>query len=146
MRTVLDAQEERIKTIVGGDDGSVSDKTIQIFCEYLKAHLKLPCEVTGIEDFRWEEPYVLGGWSKREYEQLKKTQPSFRDRYQLLAIKTDRLSEWALAAGQDLTAHVHRVGDDKEFYLGLSELRATDKKSTNYQLLDDYAVWFVNSR
>ena len=48
--------------------------------------------------------------------------------------------------GQDLAAHVRRQSDDKEFYLGLAEIEAVDKKSMNYQLIDDYAVWFVNNR
>jgi hypothetical protein len=43
-------------------------------------------------------------------------------------------------------AHVKRIKDGKEFVLGLAELKATDKKSANHQLLDDYAVWFVNNR
>lgn len=42
MRTVLDAQEERIKAIVGGDEVAVSDKTLRIFCEHLRTHLKSP--------------------------------------------------------------------------------------------------------
>jgi len=28
----------------------------------------------------------------------------------------------------------------------LSVLKATDKKSDNYRLLDDYGVWFMNNR
>jgi len=28
----------------------------------------------------------------------------------------------------------------------LAELRVTDRKSPNFQLLDDYAVWLVNNR
>ena len=29
---------------------------------------------------------------------------------------------------------------------GIAEIKAVDKKSVNYQLLDDYTVWFVNNR
>ncbi len=47
---------------------------------------------------------------------------------------------------EDIVAHVRRKGDGKEFDLGLAELRATDKKSSNFQLIDDYAVWLVNNR
>jgi hypothetical protein len=48
--------------------------------------------------------------------------------------------------GEDLAAHVRRKPDGKEFYLGLAELKAVTRKSKNYQLLHDYAVWFVNNR
>ena len=46
----------------------------------------------------------------------------------------------------DIAACVRRNSDGKEFVLGLAELKATDRKSRNYQLLDDYAVWFANNR
>ncbi len=120
-------------------------QAVEAFCEYLKAHLELPCEVTGIEDFRWEEGYVVGGWSQKKYERLKKTQPSYRDRFELLGIEPGVFSEWMLV-DDDIAAHVRRISDGREFYLGLSELKATDRNSPNHQLLGDYSSWFVNSR
>ena len=42
--------------------------------------------------------------------------------------------------------YVKRLSDKKQFLLPLATLEATQKKSHNYQLLDDYAVWFVNWR
>ena len=47
---------------------------------------------------------------------------------------------------EDIVAHVRRKSDGKEFDLGLAELQVTDKKSRNFQLIDDYAVWLVNNR
>ena len=47
---------------------------------------------------------------------------------------------------EDIAAHVRRTSDGKRFVLGLSVLKATDKKSDNYRLLDDYGVWFMNNR
>jgi hypothetical protein len=45
-----------------------------------------------------------------------------------------------------VAGHVRRKSDGKEFHLGLAEIEAVDKKSKNYQLLNDYAVWFANNR
>jgi hypothetical protein len=146
MTKVQDTQDERIRAILGDDEGIDRNAAAERFYDHLKAHLQLPAEVKGSEDFRWEEPYVFGARSKQEYQQLKKTQPSYRDRYQLLGIERGVVSEWMLYAGEDIAARVRRVGDGKEFCLGLGELEATDKKSPNHQLLDDYAVWFVNNR
>ena len=84
--------------------------------------------------------------SRQEYEKLKKTQPSHRDRYDLLDISLDAESEWMMYYDEDVGAIVQRKSDGQEFCLGLSEIEATDKKSRNYELLDDYSVWFVNSR
>jgi len=54
-----DAQDKRIAAILGEIEDLNFDETIDIFCEYLKTNLSLPCKVTGIEDFRWEEIYVF---------------------------------------------------------------------------------------
>jgi len=141
----FDASFARIEAILG-DDELGFDQAIEKIFDYLKAHLQLPVEVTGIEDFQWEEPYVFGGWSTGEYKRLKKSQPSFEDRYQLLDVKLGHISEWMMFRGKDIGAIVQRISDGKRFILGLCELQVIDKSSSNYQLLDDYAVWFANSR
>ena len=43
-----------------------------------------------------------------------------------------------------ILVNVKRVSDKRKFVIPLAELEAGDKKSKNYQLLDDYSVWFVN--
>ena len=140
-----DIQESRIRAVLGDDD-EVSKEAVKRFCEHLKKHLKFPFEVTGIDDFDWEEFYVVGPGEKEEYERLKKTQPSYKDRYDLLEIDLETDSEWMLFGGEDIAVLVRRKSDGRQFNLGLAELKATDRKSNNYQLLDDYAVWFVNNR
>jgi hypothetical protein len=45
-----------------------------------------------------------------------------------------------------LAVKVKRVSDSKRFMLPLAHLKAREKPSNNDQLLDDYAVWFVNWR
>ena len=141
-----DVQDEGIAAILGSFEDLDFDETIDPFYEYLKANLSLPCEVTGIEDFRQEEIYVFGPGDKEEYEQLKKTQPSYTDRYELFEIVRHAESPWAMCYEEDVSACVRRICDGKKFLLGLSELKATDKKTKIYQFLDDYSVWFVNNR
>ena len=142
----FDKQEKRIMAILGTKKLDVTRATLKRYLKYLKRHVEFPCQLTGIEDFDWEESYVFGPGSQREYDQLRKTQPSFRDRYTLLALCRDAESEWMLFPGEDIAAQVRRLSDGKGFWLGLAELKATDRKSQNYQLLDDYSVWFVNNR
>ena len=141
-----DAQEKRITAILGETEELDFDEAVKVFYKYLKSHLQLPCKVTGIEDFRWEEIYVFGPGDQKEYGHLKKTQPSYTDQYEFLGIDCEAGSGWMLCWGEDIGADVRRISDGKKFLLGLSELKAIDKKSKNYQLLDDYAVWFVNNR
>jgi hypothetical protein len=143
--TARNDRDRRIQAILGDKDITVEEGVEALF-EHLKANLTLPCEVTGVEDFRWEEPYVLGGWDEEEYERLKKTQPSYRDGFELLSIEMGVCSEWMLFGPEDIAAHVRRISDGKKFILGLAELKATPKKSRNSQLIDDYGYWFVNNR
>ena len=142
----MDAQDARIAAIVGDDEESTFDEGVGKFYAFLKRSLQLPCHVTGIEDFRWEEFYVIGPGDPKEHERLRQTQPSYRDTFELLAIEQDVFSEWMMFHDEDIAAHVRRKADGKEFHLGLAEIEAVDKKSRNYRLLHDFAVWFVNSR
>jgi hypothetical protein len=144
--TDRDKQDERIQAIVGDDDQITFEDGVERFYEHLKAKLKLPCDVTGTEDFRWEERYVFGPGDRNEYARLKKSRPSYRDVYELLAIERHGVSEWMMFSGDDLAAHVRRKSDSKEFMLGLAELKAVDQKSANCQLLNDFAVYLVNYR
>ena len=135
---------DRMDAIIGNLEASI-EETQATLLGYLNANLALPCEVTGSENFAWEEGYVVGGRVPKEYRRLKQVQPSYTDTYQLLEISLSSASEWMLF-DDDLVAHVRRVSDGKEFLLGLSELEATDAASKNYELLQDYAAWFVNSQ
>jgi len=142
----MDAQWKRIEAVVGNDEARTFEDRVGVYYEHLLRSLKLPCEVTGIEDFRWEEPYVLGAGSRAEYERLRKDRPSYQDKYDLLAIERGIVSEWMLFHGDDIGAHVRRKSDGKEFWLGLAELKAVGRKSPAAQMLHDFAVFFVNSR
>lgn len=142
----MDKQFQRIDAIVGDNAERDFAEALNMFYTHLRQHLVLPCDVTGTEDFRWEERYVLGPGDPKEYARLKKNQPSYKDHYELLKIEQDVVSEWMLFAGDDIAAHVKRKSDGKKFVLGLAELSAVDKSSSNYRHLNDYAVFLVNYR
>jgi hypothetical protein len=140
----IDKQFERIDQIIGnGKDVRFRDAIVR-FYEHLQNTLQLPCEVTGIEDFKWEESYIMGPGDPKKHDQLRKKQPSYQDVFDLLAIHKGLVSKWMLFPGKDLAAHVRRKSDGKEFCLGLAELKVIDKQSQNFQPLDDYALWFAN--
>lgn len=136
----VDKQDARVMTILGTKNLDVTEAKLAIYLQYLKEHLEFPVQLTGIEDFDWEEYYVLGPGSKKEYEQLKKTRPSYTDTFKLLGFE-EMIDEWT-----GILVKVERVSDRKRFTLPLADLEVTDKKAKNYELIDDYAVWFVNNR
>jgi hypothetical protein len=137
----FDPQEKRLAEIFGNKEApNVTAKTLKIFLNYLKDNIELPCHLTGIEDFSWEERYVFGYGSKAEYERLKKTRASYTDIFELLDYDEEVDPDYGILVD------VKRTSDNKKFTLPLSDLEATDKQSTNYQLLDDFSVWFVNYR
>jgi hypothetical protein len=137
----LDKQDQRIAPIFGTPDvPEVATETLEHYLDHLQQHLALPCQLTGIEDFDWEEYYVIGPGSKAEHERLRKTRPSSMDTYELLSFEED------IDPDEGILVHVCRVSNKKKFLLLLANLEATQQESPQYQLLDDYAVWFVNWR
>lgn len=137
-------QEKRIGEIVGLDkDGEVNfvnEKTLNSFYEYLVQNLTLPCEVTGSEDFPWEEYYIIGGGSKQEHNKLRKTKPSYLDTYELLKVV------YTVEGYSELMVAVKRTSDKKKFTLPLADLEVSNGNSQNARLIDDYAFWYVNWR
>ena len=137
-------QDQRIADIFGTQTvPKVTEETFAIYLDYLKQHLEVPCQLTGIESrgcFSWEESYIFGGRRPKEYAQRKKQQPSYTDTYAFLGFE----KEYDSYAGLAVTAK--RVSDGKRFVLPLAHLKATEKPSNNDQFLDDYVIWFVNGR
>lgn len=133
----MDEQDIRIEAILGEDCERTSE-TLEKYARHLKEALEFPCLLTGAEDFPWEERYVLGGGNKKEYERLKKDNPSFRDHFSLLEIPEYVPGE------EDIFVKVERVSDKKAFEVELSWLKCVDRKHPNFQTLDDYAVWHTN--
>ncbi len=133
-------QEKRIEEVFQDKTEDLSKRleTIKIYKEYLDQNLSYPIELTGIEDFNWEEFYLLGPGSQKEYEKLKKSNPSYLDTFILEKI-SEQYDEY-----DGLIVEVIRVTDKKRFQIPLSDLKSTNKRSKNYKLLDDYSVWIVN--
>ncbi|HNS45180.1 MAG TPA: calcium-binding protein [Alphaproteobacteria bacterium] len=135
-------QFDRIKQVFGtAEIPVVTGATLNTYFEYLKVHLTCPCLLTGIESigfFGWEERFEFGYGSKRDYERLRQERGSYHDHYRLKTLDAVVDEEW------DILVKVQRVPHRKQFTIPLSELQAVDKSSANYQLLNDYSVWFVN--
>ena len=70
----MDDQDERIASIFYSDEvPEVTDDALKTYLQYIKDNLDDACEITGIEDFEWEEYYFFGPGSKKEHEKLRKT-------------------------------------------------------------------------
>ena len=137
----MDEQEKRIAALLGEEEvPEVNVETLKKYLSYLEASVDRSCELTGIEDFKWEEYYLIGPGSAREHKKLRKTRPSYLDNYKIIRFEND------IEIDYGLFVKVRRVSDKKQFVLPLSDLKVMDKKHPTYQLLHDYSVWFVNWR
>ena len=137
-------QDKRLADIFGTQTvPKVTEETLALYLDYLKQHLEVPCQLTGIESlgcFAWEASYIFGRRRPKEYAQRKKQEPSYRDTYAFLSF------EDAYDPYDGLAVKVKRVADSKRLVLPFAHLKVLEKPSNNAQLLDDYAVWFVNGR
>ena len=141
--TEFDEQMERLARIFNAEKvPCVSEKTLGQYLAYLKENIILPCHLTGVEDFLWEEFYVFGPGDSDEYEELKKTQASYTDTFQLLHFEDEVDIDHGIFVKVRRIIGVNR----KQFVLELSWLKCTDETSGNDQLLDDYDTWFTNFR
>lgn len=116
----------------------MSIKTLHVYRASLEELLCLPICVTGIEDFDWEEYYALGPGDKDEYMQLKKTQPSYTDIFEMLGFEEHVDDMYGLFI------NVRRLSDKKKFILPLADLKVVEKRSEVAEIINDYSVWKVN--
>ena len=130
--------ESKIRQILGSKNIDTSLENSIKYLEYIKQNIQLPCFVTGVEEFEWEEEYTMGSGSKKEYAKLKKTQPSHTDRFTI-----NRLDDLFIEEDR-IFVEVTRLSDRQKFILPLADLESVDVISHNQQLLDDYYLWFVN--
>jgi hypothetical protein len=136
LEIIMDNKEQRIVEILG-EDSFVDSETVLRYREYLRSQLSFPIVVTGIEDFPWEERYVIGGWDPKEYEELKKINPSYTDDFELTGI--DEIDN-----RNDIFALITRIADRKEFEIGLSWLKCKNTRLRASRLLGDYSYWHAN--
>lgn len=108
------------------------------YLAYLKKNLQLPCNVTGRQYFPWEEEYVIDSGNKKEYQKLKKSQPSYTDIFEIKQFKDSVYHD------EGILVEVKRLSDHKEFVLPLVDLVTSDEDSRNNEFLDDYSTWFIN--
>jgi len=134
----FDDQENRISDILDSTNIHVNIENLKKYRTFLIQHLKGRILLNGVEDFPWEERFVFGFGSEKEYAQLRKTRPSYKDTFKLVKI---------LSADEfqgDLLVKVQRQSDRRTFKIPLSQLKCIDEASDNYTLLDDFSVWVVN--
>ena len=135
----MDSDEKRIAEALGAQEvPEVDERNLLKYRKYLLGRLDKGTVLTGREDFPWEEKYVIGPGNRAEYERLKKTNPSYKDEYKLVDISETETDE------NDLIAVVERLSDKKRFEVALSWLTTKNKKSKDFQPLDDFATWVVN--
>lgn len=121
-----------------GENRNRNQQNSSRYLNYLTSAVKYPCRLTGIEDFPWEEPYLLGGWDKDEYEKLKKENPSYTDVFELLELLEPN------SECDDIVAKIQRLTDFKIFEIGLSWLKCLNSDDVNCQLIKYYAEWHTN--
>lgn len=129
----------KILNFVNEKDIEVDNENLGKYFDYLNENLDLSDLVTGMENFRWEGYYVFGPGEQKEYEKLKKKNASYTDKYQILSLEEYDYED-------SILVNVKRISDKKKFTLPLVDLKAVDQDSNNFQLLEDFSMWFWNYR
>ena len=122
---------------------TANETTNEVFI-FLQENFDFPFEITGIEDFNWEEYYIFGSGDPEIYNELKKNQPSYKDIFNAIRVKNNIYSEWVIES-KDFLVEAQRNSDGKIFYLGLSEIKLVNQNTKNQHLLNNYMDWFFEN-
>lgn len=128
--------EEKLEEVLGTTTFKVNQTNLKKYLKYLKQNLAIPCLVTGVEEFEWEEYYTVGPGSQKEYQKLKKTQPSYTDEFNILKLDNK------LDVEHGILAVLERTTDNLKFTLPLAELEGVAEDSVDAKLLQYYGIWF----
>ena len=128
--------EEKLEEVLGTTTFKVNQTNLKKYLKYLKQNLAMPCLVTGVEEFEWEEYYTVGPGSQKEYQKLKKTQPSYTDEFNILKLDNK------LDVRDGILAVLERTTDNLKFTLPLAELEGVVEDSVDAKLLQYYGIWF----
>ena len=128
--------EQKLEEVLGTTTFKVNQTNLKKYLKYLKKNLAIPCLVTGVEEFEWEEYYTVGPGSQKEYQKLKKTQPSYTDEFNILKLDNK------LDVRDGILAVLERTTDNLKFTLPLAELEGVVEDSVDAKLLQYYGIWF----
>lgn len=117
----------------------VSDESLRFCIKYLNENLEFPFEITGSEDFPWEEKYIFGFGSKDEWEEEKMNKPSYKDTYMALEV-IPYYDRYGLYIKAKRTSRMKR----KKFDLILGFITCTEKEGKNGNIIEAYKVWRAN--
>lgn len=137
----IDEQYARVAAIVSeGDEDNMTKcpATLEKYFSFLEKNITFPCSLNGLQEFSWEEYFAFssGFFDKIIYKKLKQKRPSYTDTFELIQVYRK--------GHEEMLALVKRQSDNKTFVMDLDWLKAEDEKSKNYQIIDDFSVWFVN--
>ena len=138
LEDILDEDEFELELqgILGSPNLEVNEKNLTRYLQFLKARIKPPYKLTGNGEFDWEEDYVTGGKSKKEYEKLKKQQPSYTDTFSLV--------QFCDVGTEGIMVKVERTSDRRQFILPLIDLDVTPEDPEHFELIDNYLLWFFS--
>ncbi|MGL5080614.1 MAG: hypothetical protein ACRC8A_03930 [Microcoleaceae cyanobacterium] len=131
--------EQRIMSILRTKDLTLSAGKMKQYLRHLTKTTEHPCYLTGGDVFEWEEDFWnSGSGTQKKYESLKQEKACHTDVFQLkkFAPEFDEIDGFFV--------EVERTSDRKEFILPLIDLTVADENSLNYDLINDYCIWFIN--
>jgi hypothetical protein len=131
-----DEFELELQEILGTDDLEVNEENLSRYLQFMKARIKPPYKLTGNGEFDWEEEYVSGLKSKKEYEKLKKQQPSYTDTFSLV--------QFCDVGTEGIMVKVERTSDRRQFILPLIDLEVTTEDPQHFELIENYILWFFS--
>ncbi|MBK4732027.1 hypothetical protein JJD41_19445 [Oxynema sp. CENA135] len=139
----LEELESKVSSILKTEDIEVNKKNLKTYLNYIKNKISLPCHLTGIEPFAWEEDYFDSPpHIQKKSPKPKATLPSFENVFLLLGFEEN------VSLEEGIRVQLKRTSDRRKFVLPLVDLEVygdlDNSYKENHELLNTYEIWFVN--
>lgn len=129
--------EPKIMAILGSENIEVNLRNQKKYLSYLSQSIdNKRCILTGNQEFAWEDYYIFGSGTPKEYEKQRKTEASFMDQFNFISFSPD------ISKSDGIMVKVERLSDGKLFTLPLWQLEPIETTTKNFELISDYVTWF----
>ncbi|MDY6806507.1 MAG: hypothetical protein SXA11_22240 [Cyanobacteriota bacterium] len=133
--------EEYLRDILGTDNIQVNKTNLKKYFNYLKKNMKMPCLVTGI-DVLDEEDSSENDRSKKKGK-VSVTMLGEDDIYNIVEFNNNLHDLYGILV--EVEPAKAKGGKNKErLTVPLAQLEVFDPDSPNYELLDNYSIWFFS--
>ncbi len=136
--------EEYLQEVLGTENIEVNKTNLKKYFNYLKKNLKMPCLVTGIDVLDEEDDPELDSGTKKD--NVSVSMLAEDDIYNIVEFNNHLHDLYGILVEVESArvTRLRRTKNKERLTVPLAQLEVLDPDSPNYELLDNYSIWFFS--